>query len=58
MDRGRLTHPSDDWQARPVAEHLAHARAHLEALAAGDNNEDHLAHAVCRLLMALELQER
>jgi hypothetical protein len=26
--KGRQTHPSDDWRARGIAEHLSHAEAH------------------------------
>jgi hypothetical protein len=55
---GRRTHRSGAWRLKPVAKHLRHARQHLELLATGSEGEDHLAHAACRLLMALELRER
>ena len=42
----------------PRQKHLQHARKHLDLLAIGSESEDHLAHAACRLLMALELRER
>ncbi len=36
--------PGDTWRGVPYAEHLAHARAHLELLSAGDTSELHLEH--------------
>jgi hypothetical protein len=53
MQRGKRTH-SGDWLALPAKFHLARAQRHLDLLAAGDMTEAHLAHAACRLLMALE----
>jgi hypothetical protein len=39
-------HPKGEmWRAVPIAEHVAHARAHLELLKAGDTPEPHLEHA-------------
>jgi hypothetical protein len=42
----------------PCLKHLQHARKHLDLLAIGSESGDHLAHAACRFLMALELRER
>jgi hypothetical protein len=48
-------YPKDEtWRGVPIAEHFAHARAHLELLIAGDTSEPHLEHAATRILMALE----
>jgi len=55
---GRSTHRAGAWRSKPVQKHLQHSRKHLDLLAAGSGGEDHLAHAACRLLMALELRER
>jgi hypothetical protein len=55
---GRRTHRAGAWRSKSVQKHLKHARKHLELLARGCEGEDHLAHAACRLLMALELRER
>ena len=46
------------WPQKPIQKHLQHARKHLDLLASRSAGEDHLAHADCRLLMALELRER
>ncbi len=54
---GRRSHRAGAWRLIPVQKHLRHARKHLD-LASGAGGEDHLAHAACRLLMALELRER
>jgi len=55
---GRRTHRAGAWRLKAVQKHLQHARKHLDLLASGSAGEDHLAHAACRLLMALELRER
>ena len=55
---GWRTHRAGAWRSKPLQEHLQHARKHLNLLARGSEGEDHLAHAACRLLMALELRER
>ena len=55
---GRSTHRAGAWRLKPIQKHLQHARKHLDLLANGSASEDHLAHAACRLLMALELRER
>jgi hypothetical protein len=46
----------DNWRKIPRVDHLNHAIAHIFAHGAGDTQDDHLAHAACRLLMALETQ--
>lgn len=58
LTAGRCTHRAGAWRSKPVQKHLRHARKHLNLLASGSEGEDHLAHAACRLLMALELRER
>lgn len=46
-----------NWHDISVAEHLNHALTHLMHHVAGDEGEDHLAHAGCRLLFALEIRQ-
>jgi hypothetical protein len=43
------------WRAQPVDEHVRYAVAHRERWRAGDNAEDHLAHAAVRCLMAMTI---
>ncbi len=55
---GEDNHPLFSWVPLGFAGNMAHFSKHISLLAAGDISEDHLAHATCRLLMALELRER
>lgn len=55
---GRRSHRAGAWRLKTVHKHLQHARRHLDLFAIGGEGEDHLAHAACRILMALELRER
>jgi hypothetical protein len=50
-------HGKDDWRRMPEREHVDHADAHMAMYDAGDDSEDHLKHAACRLLMALEQRD-
>jgi hypothetical protein len=47
-------HGRDDWRRMAMIEHLDHADAHIGNHFDGDTSEDHLLHAACRLLMAVE----
>ena len=47
-------HPPDNWRRIARVDHVNHALAHLFALGAGDPSDNHLEHAACRLLFALE----
>lgn len=53
---GAQKYGPDNWRGIPVEDHFNHALAHLFADLGGDTGDDHLAHAACRLLMALELR--
>jgi hypothetical protein len=57
MAEGAKTH-SDDWSDHPAGFHVARAARHLRLHHEANTAEDHLAHATCRLLMALELREQ
>lgn len=46
----------NNWHGIPVNDHLNKALVHAYAYLAGDTQDDHLEHAACRLLMALEIR--
>lgn len=51
--RGDAKYGPDNWRGIVVEDHLNHAMVHVLAHQAGDTQEQHLAHAACRMLMAL-----
>ena len=55
---GEDNHPLFSWVPLGVAGNMAHFSKHIDLYRDGDKSEDHLSHAACRLLMALELRER
>lgn len=48
----REAYPVNNWQKIPGHSHINHALEHLAMLQIGRTDEDHLAHALCRLSMA------
>lgn len=57
---GSLKHPEGAWRSISVDEHIGKALGHL--CAGGEcgedgSDEDHLANALCRLYMAVQLRE-
>ncbi len=55
MGDGEATHPPGFWQT--YDEQIDHLREHLRLLAAADDGEDHLAHLICRAVIARALRE-
>jgi len=45
----------EGWRNVPVLEHVNHAIGHLLSFLECDGKDPHLAHAACRILMALDL---
>lgn len=41
-----------NWQTINLDDHINHAIAHVYAYLSGDDSEDHLTHAICRLMFA------
>lgn len=44
----------DNWRKIGRHDHLNHALTHIYALLAGDTSDDHLLHAACRVMFAIE----
>jgi hypothetical protein len=55
LEEGRVKYGKDNWRNIEIDSHLNHALIHIFAYMAGDTSDDHLNHATCRLLFALEL---
>lgn len=54
---GAKEYPKDNWRKIDRADHINHALTHIFAWMAGDEQEDHLAHAGCRILFAMETED-
>lgn len=54
--QGAERHGEDNWRKIPINDHLNHALAHIYAYMAGDEQDDHLGHAFCRMMFAVALE--
>lgn len=56
LKHGAAKYGPDNWRNLTTEEILNHVQVHLLAWFAGDRSDDHLSHAACRCLMALDLE--
>lgn len=49
-------HGHNNWRRIKYASHINHALQHLSALLADDTSDDHLGHALVRLMMAVAVE--
>ena len=57
FQHGEDRYAPNNWRLIPRRSHINHALIHLFAYIAGDDQDDHLGHALCRLSMAEEMPE-
>ena len=54
---GAEKYERDNWRKIDCEDHLNHALQHIFAYMAGDEQDEHLEHAFCRLMMAVAVKE-
>lgn len=54
LQHGASRYSVNNWRKIPMESHINHALQHIFALMDGDLHDDHLGHAACRIMMALE----
>lgn len=52
LQQGAEKYEPNNWRLIPQEEHINHALIHFLAYLIGDTQDDHLAHCMCRLMMA------
>lgn len=52
LEEGRKEYGKDNWRKIPVEDHINHLLIHVFAYLAGDTQDDHLGHAMCRAMFA------
>lgn len=50
---GAREYGEDNWRSIECKDHLNHALQHIYGYLSGDTQDDHLAHALCRLMYAI-----
>ena len=54
---GARKYAANNWRHIPYEEHISHALEHLFLLLDGDESDDHLGHALCRLAFAVATEQ-
>ncbi len=54
LEEGAKKYGDNNWRKLELSDHVNHAMTHVLAHLAGDRQDDHLGHAACRMLFALE----
>lgn len=53
LQKGAEKYGEDNWKNISIRDHLNHLLIHVYAYLAGDTQDDHLSHALCRAMMAV-----
>ena len=56
LHTGEQEYGKDNWRKIDTESHLNHAMSHAYAFLAGDQQDDHLSHCLCRLMMAIGVE--
>jgi hypothetical protein len=57
LHEGAEKYGEENWRGIPAKEHINHALIHLYAYLAGDKQDEHLSHALCRIMFAIGVEE-
>jgi hypothetical protein len=57
LAEGARKYGDENWRNIRFADHINHALVHIAAYRAGDRSDDHLGHALCRMVFAFETAE-
>lgn len=57
LEYGARRYERDNWRKLDCESHLNHALQHIYGYLAGDEQDDHLEHAFCRLMMAVATKD-
>ena len=56
LHTGEQEYGKDDWRKIDTEDHLNHALSHIYAYLAGDKQDNHLSHALCRCMMSIGVE--
>ncbi len=57
LHKGALKYEENNWRLISCKSHINHALTHIFAYLAGDTQDEHLEHALCRMMMAVETKQ-
>ena len=56
LHTGEVRYGKDNWRKIDTESHLNHALSHIYAYLAGDKQDNHLSHALCRCMMSIGVE--
>ena len=58
LAKGAAKYGEENWRKLSTRDHINHIIAHCYAYLAGDSQDDHLAHALTRAMMAVAMEKQ